>query len=152
MRSLIPLRGRTERFFAPLRDEMEDLFQRFMAPLDQTVFGTVPTWTPRVDVEETDKAIVVKVDLPGVEAKDVEVSVIAGSLILKGEKKEEREEKGKNYHRTERFVGEFYREVPLPPGTDPEKIVATSCKGVVKIAIPKKPEVQPKKIAVKPED
>jgi len=152
MRSLIPLRNRTERFFAPLRHEMEDLFQRFMAPLDETVFGTEPIWTPRVDVEETDKEIMVKVDLPGVDAKDVEVSVIGGTLVLKGEKKEEREEKGKSYHRTERFVGQFYREVALPPGTDPEKIEATSCKGVVKVTIPKKPEVQPKKIAVKPEE
>jgi len=128
---------------------MEDLFQRFVVPLDETVFEAAQTWTPRVDVEETDKEIVVKVDLPGVEAKDVEVCVIDGLLVLKGEKKEEREEKGKNYHRTERFVGQFYREVPLPPGVDPEKIVATSSKGVVMVTVPKKPEVMPKKIAVK---
>jgi len=149
MRSLIPWSRRSERFFAPLRREMEDLFQRFVVPLDETVFEAAQTWTPRVDVEETDKEIVVKVDLPGVEAKDVEVCVIDGLLVLKGEKKEEREEKGKNYHRTERFVGQFYREVPLPPGVDPEKIVATSSKGVVMVTVPKKPEVMPKKIAVK---
>jgi len=63
-----------------------------------------------------------------VDAKDVEISVVDGLLIVKGEKKEEREEKKKNYHAVERFIGNFYREVPLPPTADPDKIAATSAK------------------------
>src|SRR5260370_35343745 len=107
------------------------------------------TGTPRVDVEESDKEILVKVDLPGVEPKDVDISVAEGSLILKGEKKEEREDKKKNYHKVERFVGQFYRELPLPPEADPDRITAAGAKGVITVTIPKKATAQPKKIAVK---
>jgi HSP20 family protein len=132
----------------PFRRRMENVFQRFFGePLEENG-GLVQVWSPRVDVEETDKEILVKVDVPGVDPKDAEITVADGSLVLRGEKKEEREEKEKNYHRMERFVGQFYREIPLPVGTDPDKISATSSKGVITVAIPKKPEAQPKKIAI----
>jgi HSP20 family protein len=127
--------------------EMDDLFARF--------FGTEPmavmagkSWAPRVDVSETDKEFVVRADLPGVDPKDVEVTVADGALILKGEKKEEKEEKAKNFHKIERFVGEFYREVPLPVGADPDRVAATTAKGVVTVTLPKKPGVLPKKVPV----
>jgi HSP20 family protein len=133
-----------------LRQEMDDLAQRFFGePLGGNGPATVQAWAPRVDIEETDKEILVKADLPGVEPKDVEITVTDGSLVLRGERKEEREDKRKHYHRVERFVGQFYREVPLPPGTDPDKIVANGAKGVVTVSIPKKPEVQAKKIPVR---
>ena len=135
-----------------MRREMDDVFQRFFGvPLEGNGHEGTQPWVPQVDVEETDKEILVKADLPGVEPKDVEVSVAEGSLILKGEKKAEKEEKKKNYYRMERYQGSFYRAIPLPPGTDPDKIGATSSKGVVTITIPKKPEVMPKKIPVKPQ-
>jgi HSP20 family protein len=132
---------------------MDDLFGRFFGETLTLEELRNPTgaWSPRVDVEETPKEIIVKADLPGVEAKEVDISFVDGSLVLQGEKKEEHEEKKKGFHRFERFVGKFYRELPLPPGTDPEKIVASSTKGVVTITIPKKPEAQPRKITVKPE-
>lgn len=152
MKSLIPWRQRNGGFLTPFRQEMEDVFQRFFGePLEETS-KSITAWTPRVDVEETDKEILVKADLPGVEAKDVEISVSDGALILKGEKKEEREEKKKNYHCVERFVGKFYRELALPPSADADKIAATSAKGVITVTIPKKPEAQPKKISVKAQD
>lgn len=110
----------------------------------------VETWAPRVDVEETDKEILVKADLPGVDPKNIEISVENGILTVRGEKKEEKEEKKKNYHRIERFAGAFYRALALPPGADAEKVSATSANGVVTIAIPKKPEAQSKKIAIAP--
>jgi HSP20 family protein len=71
-------------------------------------------------------------------------------MVIRGEKKEEREEKQKGYRRYERFAGSFYREVPLPPGADADKITAETAKGVVTVRIPKKPELQPRKIAVTP--
>jgi HSP20 family protein len=148
MRSLIPWRQRNGGMLEPLRLEMEDLFNRFVMPFEAPG-ETYPVFAPRVDVLDTDPEIVVKVDLPGVDPKDVDVSVVGGALVLKGERKEEREEKKKGYRRFERFVGQFYREVPLPPEVDPEKIVATSSKGVITITIPKKPEAQPKKIVIK---
>jgi len=126
---------------------MDEMFRRLLGePLDSD--GKVPAWTPRIDVEETDKEILVKADLPGVDPKDVDVSVHDDTLFLKGEKKEEHEEKKKNYHRVERFEGSFYRAIPLPAGTDPDKVLASSAKGVVTVTIPKKPELLPRKITV----
>jgi HSP20 family protein len=129
---------------------MEDWTRRFFAePFEEAAY--TPAWAPRVDVEETEKEVVVKADLPGVDPEDLDVSVLDGVLILRGAKKEEKEEKGKSFHRVERFRGEFYRELPLPAGVDPDKIAATCAKGVVTVSIPKKPAALPKKIAVKPE-
>jgi HSP20 family protein len=115
MKSLIPWRRRDFPMLEPFRREMETMFHRFFEPLEETA-AVVQPWAPRVDVEETEKEIVVKADLPGVDSKGVEISVFDGSLVVKGEKKEAKEEKKKNYHRLERFVGQFYREIPLPTG------------------------------------
>ncbi len=152
MRTLIPWRRRNGGLLEPFRQEMEEVFDRFFREPFEPAVTAIQEWAPRVDIEEKEKEIVVKADLPGVDAKDVEVSVVDGALVLQGEKKEEREERNKNLHRVERFVGKFYRELPLPPGTDPTRISATSSKGVVTITVPKKPEVLPQKIAVKPQD
>jgi HSP20 family protein len=150
MRGLIPWR-RTTGLLEPFRQEMEEVFERFFGP-EEPGSGAAKVWAPRVDVEETDREILVRADLPGVDPKDVEVTVAEGVLVLKGEKKQEKEEKTKTYHRVERFVGGFYREVPLPAGAEPEKITATSSKGVVTVTIPKTPEAQPKKIAIQAKD
>jgi len=149
MRSLIPWRS-NETFMDQVRGEMDDLFTRFFGvPAEAPVNGPAALWAPRVDISETDKAFLVKADLPGVEPKDVEVSVRDGVLTLKGEKREQREEKQKNFHRTERFFGQFFRSIPLPAGADEENVQATTAKGVLTVSIPKMPEAQPKKIAVK---
>jgi HSP20 family protein len=135
----------------PFRREMEGLMEKFFGDeAGNGMLAAAKSWAPRVDVEETDKEILVKADLPGVDPKAVEISVENGTLVVRGEKKEEKEEKKKNYHRVERFAGSFYRAIPLPPGTDADKMTATSTNGVVTITIPKKPEAQPKKITVTP--
>lgn len=152
MRSLIPWRS-NERVLDQVRNEVDDLFSHFFGgPGEWPGGGESTLWAPRVDISETDKAFVVKADLPGVEPKDVEVLVRDGILTLKGEKREQREEKQKNYHRTERFVGQFFRSIPLPVGVDEENVNATTAKGVLTVSIPKMPEAQPKKIAVKAEE
>jgi HSP20 family protein len=149
MKSLIPWR-RGGAALEPFWQEVQDFVRQFpLEPFALNVPEGMQIWTPRVDIAETEKEVVVKADLPGVEAKDVDISVVEGCLILKGEKKEEYEEKKKNYHRIERFAGNFQREITLPPGIDPEKITAVCTKGVITVTIPKKPEVVPKKIAVK---
>jgi len=150
MSALLPAKRWTENTFETLRNEMESMFERFFG---EPVKGNGhAVWAPRVDIEETDKALLVRVDLPGVDPKEIEISVNEGMLVLKGERKEEREKKEKNFHRVERFLGRFYRELPLPVGADAEKIVAQASKGVVTVTIPKKPEAQAKKIAVQAMD
>jgi HSP20 family protein len=135
--------------FDSFRNEMEDLFDKFFS--DEGANGqAVKAWAPRMDVEETDKEILVKADLPGVDPKDVDIQIVDNVLTVRGGKEEKKEEKKKNYHRTERFVGQFYRSIALPAGTDADKVSASCANGTVTISIPKRPEAQPKKIAVTP--
>ncbi|HMO35500.1 MAG TPA: Hsp20/alpha crystallin family protein [Gemmatales bacterium] len=135
--------------FQQFHREMDQLMQRFFGDADlETTSKQMASWTPRVDVEEDDKQYLVKVDLPGVDPKEVDISVHENALVIRGQRKEEKEEKKKNYHRVERFTGEFYREIALPRGIDAEKIQAKSANGVISITIPKKAESQPKRVAI----
>ena len=133
----------------PFRKEMDTLLERFFGNSPRGAAGG-RGWSPQMDVEETAQEFIVKADIPGVDPKAVEVTVENGVLTIRGEKKEEREQKDKNYHRVERFSGSFYRSVALPPGVDAEKVTATSAHGVITVTVPKKAETQPKKITVTP--
>jgi HSP20 family protein len=108
---------------------------------------------PQIDVCETDKEIEITAELPGLERKDVEISVEDDTLTIRGEKKvetkEKEDDKNKNYHVSERSYGVFYRLVQLPAGVDPASIQATMSKGVLKVTIPKPARAEPKKIEVK---
>jgi len=153
MKSLIPARTNGVVLLDPMCNEMDEMFQRFFGwPVEAQQETQAMTWAPRVDISETDKGLVVKADLPGVDPKDVEVTVRDGILTIRGEKKEEHEEKQKNFHRVERFCGQFFRSIPLPTGADESNVVATSGRGVLTVTILKKPEAQPKKIAVNSQD
>ncbi len=131
------------------RKEMEGVFNRFFGPMSETNGDSSMPWSPRVDVSETDKEVKVMADVPGVDPKDVEITIADGVLTIKGEKKEEHEEKGKNFHKTERFVGSFYRQIILPAGADEHKVSATSDHGTITVTIPKQASAQPKKVAIK---
>lgn len=106
---------------------------------------------PKMDIAETETGYEVTADLPGVEEKDVDVSVVEGVLRIKGERKSEKEEKKKNYHRTERSFGRFERAIALPEGVDQDKIAATFKQGVLHVVLPKsaKAKETAKKIEVK---
>ena len=152
MKSFLPQRGGVG-LLDDMRREFDSMMTRFFgenAVADEETSRFV--WAPRVDVSETDKALMVKADLPGVAPEDLEVSISNGALILRGEKREEKKEQKEDYKRSERFVGRFYRSIPLPEGCDAERIDAKTAKGVVTVTIPKKPAAQPKKIAVKAAD
>jgi len=132
------------------RKEMESVFNRFFGPATEGDGESRHAWSPRVDVSETEKAVTIDADIPGVDPKDVEITLADGVLTIKGEKKDEHEEKGKNFHKTERFVGSFYRQVVLPIGADEHKVTATSYHGTITVTIPKQPSAQPKKVTIKP--
>ena len=109
------------------------------------------TATPAVDVSEDDKAFRISAELPGLEEKDIEVSVIGDTLVLKGEKAQEKEEKGKNWLVSERSFGTFMRRFQLPDDVDRDNIGAGFAKGVLTLTLPKTTEAQKKqkKIAIK---
>jgi HSP20 family protein len=128
---------------------MERLFDSFLGGMTgETPGGRTAAWAPYVDVSESDKELVIRADLPGVDPSEIEVTVADGKLILSGERKEQREEAGRSRRVSERAVGRFHREVPLPPGTDPDRIQARSAHGVLTITIPKKAESQGRRIKV----
>lgn len=99
--------------------------------------GGETEWAPRLDVTETEKTVEVKTELPGMTAKEVEVTLDRGLLVIKGEKKEEKEEKGRYYHRVERRHGTFCRSVRLPAEVKEENIEATFKDGVLTVTLPK---------------
>jgi len=130
------------------QDEMKQVFERFFAE-DETDQSNVVTsqWTPRVDVKEEDKRFVILADIPGVDPKDIDVSMDKGILTIRGERKTESQENGK-LTRIERSYGAFYRRFALPDSADAEGISATGKHGVLEIVIPKKPETTPRRISV----
>lgn len=105
-------------------------------------------FVPDVDIQETPKAYVFKADLPGMKDKDVEVSVTGNRLTLSGKREEEKHEEKASYHTWERSYGSFARSFTLPSGTEPDHVSADLKDGVLTVTVPKKPEVQPKKVAV----
>ncbi len=106
------------------------------------------TWSPSVDIFENDNEVVMKAELPGMNAKDIEVRLENNVLVLKGERHFEKEAKEQNYHRVEREYGTFSRSFSLPTAVDAEKVNAEYKDGVLKITLPKKEERKPKPIKI----
>ncbi len=106
------------------------------------------SFVPAVDVYEDEKKVVLKLEVPGIEEKDLDVSVEKNTLTVKGERKFEKEEKEENFHRIERRFGTFYRAFTLPSTVDTESVNASYNAGVLKLELTKKPEAQPKQIKV----
>jgi HSP20 family protein len=141
-------------------DRMFDRFAEFGMPSLRRMFGMEPfrRWegalglaAPAVDMSEDDEAYKITAEIPGVEPKDVEVSLSGDMLVFKGEKQQEKEEKAKNYYLCERSYGGFQRAFQLPDGVDRDKVSADFSKGVLTVTLPKTAEAQKqsKKIEVK---
>lgn len=131
----------------PLWREMDDLWNRFWGEMP----ATEPSlgWAPSVDISETDGNVLVKAELPGLDAKDIDVDVTGNVLTLKGEKKTEEEKKEERYYYRERHYGAFQRSFQLPAGVQSDKVDAEFKNGVLTINIPKSEESKQKKIEVK---
>jgi HSP20 family protein len=143
--------------FGSFQREMNRLFDNFfggfsLSPWTPLERGVTQAFTPRVDLSETNKEIRVSAELPGMEEKDIDVSLTRDTLTIEGEKKEEKEEKDKDYYRMERSYGSFTRSIPLPVEVDTDKVQATFKKGVLEITLPKtaKAIAETKKVAVQP--
>jgi HSP20 family protein len=131
-----------------LRDEMDNLWRRFLEEWPSTeLFGR--EWAPAFDVLETKENIVVKAEIPGMEAKDIDISLVGDTLTVKGEKRQETEEKNENFHRVERNYGAFSRSIRLPGDVQSDKIKANCKNGVLKITLPKSEETKKREIKIR---
>lgn len=146
LRPLEGLRRQVDRLF-------EDFDRGWRMPFSRSGFDIEPFWRrelsfsgmPAVDIIEKDNAFEITAELPGMDEKNIQIKLSGGNLTIKGEKKDEREEKKKDYYLSERHYGSFQRTFGLPEGVDPEKIEAHFSKGVLTLTLPKKPEAQKEK-------
>ena len=150
--------GRMDSPLSSFQQRMNDLFDDFFHGFPLASAGTmmddrIGAFYPSIDVKEGDKDVVVKAELPGLEEKDIEVLLADDALTIKGEKKEEKEDKGKNYYHMERTYGSFHRVIPLPVEVDTRKVEATFKNGVLSVVLPKteKAKSAGKKISIKTE-
>ncbi len=137
-RDLVTLRERMNRLFedavSTARSEEKDMISS--------------SWAPAVDIYEDEKQLVLTAEIPGINEKDVEIKIEDNTLSIHGERKLEKETKEENYHRIERAYGSFYRSFTLPNHIDQDKIQAEHENGVLKISMPKRPELQPRKVKI----
>lgn len=127
-----------------------DLFDRFFDDWDlPALFSEKNEWTPAFDISENDTEFVVSAELPGIDVKDVEISVSDGILSVKGEKKHESEEKNEGYHRIERRYGAFNRSFRIPGKVESDKVDASYKDGILKVLLPKAEGTETKKIEIK---
>lgn len=133
--------------FVDLRSEMDELMSRYVQDWNG---GSLSEMTlPSTDISETDEAIEVKMDIPGLTAEEIDIEVRGNTLQISGEHKEEKEEKGKTYHRVERRQGRVYRSIMLPAEVDEKKVNAECRDGVLSITLPKAEKAKSHRIAVK---
>ena len=146
-RTMIPMSNRLS-LFDNFQHEMNDLFSRFFR--DENGGTTQLTqWSPHLNVSETDQSYEVSVDLPGVKPEAIDVELKHGELWISGSRQEEKEDKGKTWHRVERFYGDFRRVIRLGDDVDAEHVDADYKDGVLHITVPKTENAQTKKISIK---
>lgn len=129
-----------------LRESMDRLFEDFFTRRPRAAAPLV--WQPAVEIFETENEVVVKAELPGIDPKNVRVTITPEGLTIKGEAKIEQEEKGRNYYRRELRYGTFQRTVPLPTEVKSEETKATFRHGVLEVKVPKAERAKPKTVKV----
>jgi len=139
--------------FRELEDVSARLNRLFSQPLARQPADsgsmTLSDWTPAIDVQETDAEYVLKADLPEVKKEDVHVEIQDGMLSVRGERQQEKEEKGKRFHRVERAYGRFERRLSLPNEVDTQKVAAEFKDGVLKVHLPKTATAKSRSVDVK---
>jgi len=136
-----------------LRDEMEHLFDRFWQEPWNTglaeAFPAISSLGLRLNLAESENEVTVTAEVPGIDPKDVDISVSNNLLTIRGEKKQDKEEKKRNYHYIERSYGSFHRSIQLPSTVDSSKVDAKYKDGILTVTLRKRPEAKPKRITVK---
>ena len=135
------------REFSTLQDRMNRLFRETQGNTQDESL-TSSSFAPAVDVYEDEHNVTLKIEVPGIDEKDIDVRIENNTLTVHGERKIEKEEKEENYRRVERQYGSFTRTFNLPPTVDAEKVQADYDKGVLQITLPKKAEAKPKQVKV----
>lgn len=130
-----------------MRQEMNDLLSGFWN--GNNTGSLVPGFSPAIDIAEKDNSFELRVDVPGIEAKDLEIQVQGNTVTVSGQRKEEKEEKGKTFHRVERRSGSFSRTVTLPCPVTEKEVAAEYTNGVLNIVLPKCEEARPRKINIR---
>jgi HSP20 family protein len=139
-----------------LRDEMDRTFDRFFSEpfgmIEPKMFRTDIRggWFPAIDVSETDSEVTIRAEVPGIAAKELDISISGTTLTISGQKEEQDEQKGEDYYQCERRFGSFRRMIELPEAIDADKVTAESDNGLVTIHVAKKAGVKPRKVEVKP--
>lgn len=133
-----------------LKHEMDRVFDRFLEGRWDEIPG-LGEWTPNMDISETKDSLVAKVEVPGMDPKDIQISLQENLLTIKGEKRQEKEEKDEHYHRVERAYGVFTRSVRLPVAVDASKVTASFKNGLLTVTLPKTLSARGTTIPVKAE-
>jgi HSP20 family protein len=145
--AMIPWRPLWDTRFPSLRDEMDKMFEEFF---EKVRFPSTRehSWTPSLDIYETKTEVIVAVDIPGMDPKEVAVSILEDSLTIKGERKREPDLKDEDLYRSEREFGTFQRLIQLPAEVMADKAKATYSNGVLRIVVPKTERSAPKEVQV----
>ncbi|HVP90796.1 MAG TPA: Hsp20/alpha crystallin family protein [Terriglobales bacterium] len=131
-----------------LRDRMNRLFEDMPTLRGEEKDLAASAWAPAVDIYETENEVVLTAEIPGVDEKDIEIKVEDDTLTIRGERKFEKETKEENFHRIERAYGSFFRSFALPSYVDHDEIEAEHENGVLRIRMPKKAELKPRKVKI----
>jgi HSP20 family protein len=142
--ALVPVHKRGD--LARLNRDMDDLFSTFLG--DWPVFSERTVW-PAIDVAESENEIIVKAEVPGCKADDIDISVHGSTLAISGEKKAEEEKREKGYYLLERSYGSFRREINLPADVDPDRVEASCKNGVLTVTLPKSEREKAVKVKIK---
>lgn len=131
-----------------VQNRLSSFFGRFPNRLRTNGDITLPEWSPEVDITEDDKEYLVKADLPDVAKENIKIGIEDGVLSLEGERKQEKEERTKKFHRVERVYGKFVRRVAVPSDVDQQHVAAEFKNGVLNVHLPKSPSAQSKSIDI----
>ncbi|MBN1843994.1 MAG: Hsp20/alpha crystallin family protein [Deltaproteobacteria bacterium] len=146
MRELLPILRRTGLWARPQGDLFDRFFEDFRLP---SLLHEEREWVPAFDVSETQKEVIVKAEVPGMNKKDIDITLSDGLLTVKGERKQEEQEESENYHLVETRYGAFSRTMRLPCEVDADKVDATYRDGLLKIRLPKSQSARERKVEIK---